>query len=225
MRAGAAPIAVLLTVLALSACAELGLDPLGPLGSGDEAEATAEATAPAEAPPAADGKFPVPVPRRMAGDLTPGAATDPVAAAPEPPTVDELAAAADAPHVYMALQPASGGTTSVVFAIDGSRDGTPSDEPAIRITPEETEALSGRCNPQQLRYYKFPPDSGQPVYGPDEASRGVGAKDLPGFMATAVSARMIERGIADELEQTRPQNVCTRKLFEQTIIAATTGQG
>ncbi len=126
----------------------------------------------------------------------------------------------------MALQPETGGTTSVVFAIDRSRDNTPSDEPAIRITPEATDADRGRCNPQQLRYYKFPTESAlRPVYGPDEAARGVSAKDLPGFMATIVSSQMIEQGIAEDVEHTRPQNVCTRKLFEQTIVAANTGQG
>ncbi len=44
-------------------------------------------------------------------------------------------------------------------------------------------------------------------------------------MATAVSSEMIVSGIAEDLEDTRAQNICTRKLFEQTIIAATTGQG
>jgi hypothetical protein len=126
----------------------------------------------------------------------------------------------------MTVQPDRGGPVSVVFAIDRSRDNTPSDEPAIRITPEQTDPDSGSCNPQQLRYFNFPPDSAaHPVYGPDEAARGIGPRDLPGFMATAVSQEMMARGIAADLEATRPQNVCTRKLFEQTIIAANTGQG
>jgi len=218
MRATAA----LLSLLALSACADLGLESLDPSAEGAEGAA--------EAPPEADGAVPLPVPRPTAADAASQVAGEEIAAAPEEalpePGSTADAPAADAPHIYMALQPERGGRTSVVFAIDRSRDSTPSDEPAIRITPEETEAQSGRCNPQQLRYYAFPPESARnPVYGPEEAARGVVARDLPGFMATAVSSEMIVRGIADDLEQTRPQNVCTRKLFEQTIMAATTGQG
>jgi hypothetical protein len=237
-RAGFGGAAALAALLALSACAT------GELA--DETVTVAEAAG--ESPALADGVLPLPKPRQepgasaaaeadAAGDDAPDDAAsgiddpasdkapDKLAAADAQPPAD-LAAAADAPHVYMSLQPDRAGSTSVVFAIDRSRDGTPSDEPAIRITPEETDAQTGRCNPQQLRYYKFPPESaGRPVYGPDEASRGVDARTLPEFMATAVSAEMMERGLADDLEETRPQNVCTRKLFEQTIIAATTGQG
>jgi hypothetical protein len=228
-----------MTLLALSACETVGLDPLDPFseGTGESGDAT-EATAESAAAPT-DGAPLLPEPHQEPGapDETDddaseepdgpasGEASDQLAAADAEAPAD-AAAAADAPHVYMSLQADRAGATSVVFAIDRSRDGTPSDEPAIRITPEATEAQSGRCNPQQLRYYKFPPESaGRPAYGPDEAARGVDARTLPEFMATAVSAEMMERGLAEDLEETRPQNVCTRKLFEQTIIAATTGQG
>ena len=232
-RAGTRSAAALLAALALAACAGLGLDAADSRSVGEGTEATAGNAAEASGPDLAAG---LPVPPGLeadtpsdaeaAPDASTGEGRDPEVATAGPATPQDSAAAAAAPHVYMALQPETGGTISVVFAIDRSRDNTPSDEPAIRITPEETEAQSGRCNPQQLRYYRFPPESAAaPVYGPDEASRGVGARDLPGFMATAVSSEMMERGIADELEETRPQNVCTRKLFEQTIIAATTGQG
>jgi hypothetical protein len=214
--------AALLAVLALSSCASFGLEPA------PDADAPAD-TPEGEAPAAAEDAGPLPPSTPSASGPAADEAGEEIAAAPGPALPEpggSPAPAADAPHVYMALQPERGGRTSIVFAIDTSRDNTPSDEPAVRITPEETEAQTGRCNPQQLRYYRFPPESAAvPVYGPDEASRGVAAKDLPGFMATAVSSEMIERGIADDLEQTRPQNVCTRKLFEQTIIAATTGQG
>jgi hypothetical protein len=251
MRAGRfGATTALVAVLALSACADIGLASLDPLAEGTD-EAAAE-----PAPATADGLPPLPEPRPAADapdDADPDAEPEETASeedtsggAPDGPAPDAAAgsggapdqiaadtqaavdavAAADAPHVYMSLQSDRAGSTSVVFAIDRSRDGTPSDEPAIRITPEETEAKSGRCNPQQLRYYNFPPESAdRPVYGPDQASGGVGPGDLPGFMATVVSSEMIASGIADELEDTRPQNVCTRKLFEQTIIAATTGQG
>ena len=244
-RAATALAPALAAVLALAACETVGIDSLDPFADGaDETGAAAEApaeqaTGPADAGSAAAQDSPGTGDAGSetdADDADPDEA-DPAEADPDPASgaADQVAAtdaqmtpaaAADAPHVYMSLQPDVGGQTSVVFAIDRSRDGTPSDEPAIRITPEATEAQAGRCNPQQLRYYDFPAESAdRPVYGPDEASRGVGARDLPGFMATAVSAEMMERGIAEDLDGTRPQNVCTRKLFEQTIIAATTGQG
>jgi hypothetical protein len=219
-------------VLALSACAELGLDPTDPPAAADEPGELARSGPTVDA----DGALPPPLPGPAAagaaatsdgtGDETGREGSNEVAAAPDGLAPEDPAAVADAPHVYMELQPDGGGATSVVFAIDASRDGTPADEPAIRITPEAVEAGSGRCNPQQLRYFRFSPESaGRPIYGPDDASRGVGARDLPEFMATAVSAEMIARGIAGDLEATRPQNVCTRKLFERTIIAASTGQG
>ena len=228
---GLTPAATLAIVLALSACSDIGLSSLDPFADGpDEPETTAES------PAASEGTPPLPEPLQEpvaseegeddgSDDTASGEGAEQLAAA-EAEALANAAAAANAPHVYMSLQPDRAGATSVVFAIDRSRDGTPSDEPAIRITPEATETQSGRCNPQQLRYYKFPPESAdRPVYGPDEASRGVDARTLPEFMATAVSAEMMERGLAEDLEHTRPQNVCTRKLFEQTIIAATTGQG
>jgi hypothetical protein len=224
--------ALLLAGLALSGCGELGVEATGADNPGppevtqpDEQVATASAGDPATPDPDVAA---LPVPRLPGGPPAGEAAAEAgtgaadagaVAAAPSQ-------AAATAPHIYMAVQPDRSGPVSVVFAIDRSRDNTPSDEPAIRITPDQTDPDRGRCNPQQLRYFDFPQESAErPVYGPDEAARGIGARDLPGFMATTVSQEMIVRGIAEELEQTRPQNVCTRKLFEQTIIAANTGQG
>lgn len=208
--------------LALCGCAGIGLDGLD---HGDEAtEPVAETPVATPPGPEAGGGPSLPLPRPTV-DAPEGDAVA-TAASTEGDTEAPAEDATAAPHVYMAVQPDRGGPVSVVFAIDRSRDNTPSDEPAIRITPEQTETSRGRCNPQQLRYYNFPPESAErPLYGPDEAARGIGAKELPGFMATAVSSEMIDRGIADELEQTRPQNVCTRKLFEQTIVAASTGQG
>lgn len=226
--------AILLVVgLSLSGCGELGLETLGPsaeVAETDGQATTTDASKPAEADP---GLAALPVPKIPGGararEGTPAAAGadasdgEAVAAAPSQAASED---AASVPHIYMAVQPDRGGPVSVIFAIDRSRDNTPSDEPAIRITPEQTDPDRGQCKPQELRYFNFPRESAErPVYGPDEASRGIGPKDLPGFMATAVSQQMIERGIADELEQTRPQNVCTRKLFEQTIVAANTGQG
>lgn len=120
------------------------------------------------------------------------------------------------PHIYMALQPGgTGHPTSVVFAIDAARDGTPSDDPAIRLTPD-----AGRCNPQEMRGYDFPPtDAARPVVGEAEAALGLTAQDVPRFLAAAVTGRMLEAGLASEPEETRGLNVCTRKLWERLVIA------
>src|SRR5690606_7699118 len=119
-----------------------------------------------------------------------------------------------APHIYMALQTNAGGPVSVVLTIDASRDNTPSDDPAIRITPAD-----GQCNPQQLARHSFPPESARrPTYGPEEAAAGVTARDLPDFMATAVTTEMMNAGLIDDREESQPQNVCTRKLLQRMII-------
>jgi len=125
--------------------------------------------------------------------------------------------ARDAPDVYMALQPDSAGTVSVVFAIDSARDGPPSDDPAIRITPE-----GGRCNPQELSHFNFTAQA-EPVFGRAQARAGVEAWQLPNFMAIAVSTALMRRGLAATREATRPHNVCTRKLWERVGRVATAG--
>ena len=123
-------------------------------------------------------------------------------------------AAPPVPHVYLALQPgASGNPHSVIFAIDGARDGTPSDDPAIRLTPE-----AGDCNPQEMRRYAFPADAA-PVVSEAERARGLTAADLPDFLAASVTGRMIEAGLAAEPEDTRALNICTRKLWERIVVA------
>lgn len=132
-----------------------------------------------------------------------------------------LAAVQDVPQIYMALQPDAGGPTSVILAIDRSRDNTPSDDPAVRITPD-----NGACNPQQLRWYEFPPERAQrPIYGPEEAARGVTARELPDFMAMAVTSEMMTAGLIDDPDESKPQNVCTRKLLQRLILDRSTGRG
>ena len=124
------------------------------------------------------------------------------------------AAAANAPEVYMALQPDPNGVVSIVFAIDGGRDANPTNDPAIRLTPEE-----GKCNPQELRSYDFAGEaSKRPIFGPEMVKLGVTAKDLPVFMASAVSSEMIRQKLAADVKGTQPQNVCTRKLWERLIV-------
>ncbi len=121
--------------------------------------------------------------------------------------------AAPGPHIYMALQPGgTGHPDSVVFAIDSSRDGTPSDDPAIRLTPD-----AGQCNPQEMRSYEFGPENSTPVVGQRELEQGLTASDLPRFLAAAVTGHMIDADLASEPEETRPLNVCTRKLWERLV--------
>lgn len=195
-RAGLIPAALLLALMP-AACAELGVEAPKMPDSTPAPEASAEATV-------ASGTESVP--------------EDATAATAES---DAAQAVADTPHFYMALQPDPAGPTSVILAIDESRDNTPSDDPAIRLTP-----ANGKCNPQQLRWYKFPPERAQrPVYGPVEVARGVTARDLPEFMAMAVTSQMMADGLIDEPDQSRPQNVCTRKLLQRLIIdRSTAGQ-
>lgn len=132
---------------------------------------------------------------------------------------NEVTGADDAPRIYMTLQPDPSGPTSIVFAIDQARDNTPLNDPAIRLTPEE-----GQCNPQELRGYPFPLGSARrPVFGPQEVRSGVTARELPNFMAMAVTSEMLRQGLAVQPQDTQPQNVCTRKLWEQLIVNQSTG--
>lgn len=147
----------------------------------------------------------------------------PPTALPKTPTTPEdklFAAAQNAPQIYMSLQPDPSGPISIVFAIDAARNDTPQDDPAIRITPDE-----GKCNPQELSRYTFPADIQRPVFGPDEAFSGVLPEELPNFMAMAVTSEMMRRGIIDEPEESHPQNVCTRKLWERMIVNELVNQG
>jgi len=136
----------------------------------------------------------------------------PATAAPEP------AAPNSAPHIYMALQPGgSGDPVSVVYAIDAARDGSPSDDPAIRLTPE-----NNLCNPQEMLHYAFAPvDAARPVVTEADESRGLTAANLPEFIAVAVTERMLADGVVTDREETRALNICTRKLWEQLVLGET----
>ena len=163
------------------------------------APATAPQTAPAAAA-AAPEQPPAPPPAL------------PAPALPEPATPP----APPVPHIYLTLQPGSaGGPVSAIFAIDAARDTTPSDDPAVRLTPS-----NGLCNPQEMRSYDFPAeDAARPVVSEAEQAQGLTARDLPAFMALSVTDRMLERGLASDREQTRALNVCTRKLWERLLAA------
>jgi hypothetical protein len=120
------------------------------------------------------------------------------------------------PHIYLAMQPGGEGKpTSVIFAIDAARDNTPSDDQAIRLTPE-----NGRCNPQEMLNYNFPPDyAAAPVTSEADQNRGLTAADLPAYMAVSVTDTMLARGLASDREETRALNICTRKLWEELVLA------
>ncbi len=140
--------------------------------------------------------------------------------APEPPAASSAlpvpAQPAQVPHIYLALQSAgAGATVSAIFAIDSARDHPPSDDPAMRITPE-----NGLCNPQERRSYDFgPQDAARPVAGEAEQAQGLTAGRLPDFMAVIVTERMLERGLASDREETSALNICTRKLWEDLVLA------
>jgi len=112
----------------------------------------------------------------------------------------------------MALQPGGPGLPiSVVFAIDAARDGTPSDDPAVRLTPDD-----GLCNPQEMRHYAFPPGAA-PVVSETDQAEGLTAAGLPEVMAVAVTDQMLAEGLAQDREETRALNICTRKLWERLV--------
>lgn len=150
--------------------------------------------------------------------LLPPGAVPPIAERSRPdqpilPRDQAFEAARNAPQIYMALQPDPSGPTSVIFAIDADRNDEPRDDRAIRLTPEE-----GKCNPQELRSFDFPPEIQRPIFGPDEAFAGITARDLPAFMAMVVTSEMLRRKMVSDVEASKPQNVCTRKLWERLIV-------
>jgi hypothetical protein len=162
---------------------------------------------------------PAPAPAPGSGEPPPEAAA--ASAALPPPEVPGASAPKPtdnpAPHVYMALQPDGPGLpVSVIFAIDAARDGTPSDDPAIRLTPD-----NGLCNPQEMRHYAFPPEAAHPVVTEADQARGLTAANLPEFMAVAVTDRMLAEGLAEDREETRALNICTRKLWERLVLGET----
>ena len=159
------------------------------------------------------------------GDTPPDTAAQAQPAPPPAPETTALPAPArpeqaspparPVPHIYMALQSGGAGrVVSAVFAIDAARDNTPSDDPAVRLTPAD-----GLCNPQEMRSYDFPPqDAARPVVSEAEQAEGLTARDLPAFMAVSVTDKMLSLGLARDREATRALNVCTRKLWERLLL-------
>ncbi|MEM9144687.1 MAG: hypothetical protein AAGC57_00715 [Pseudomonadota bacterium] len=185
----------LLAVLALSAC-----------GSPSEDAVPEAGTTP---PPTASDA------QAEAARPVPGAETLPLpGAAPQPPA-GAAAPQSDAPEIYMALQRDNADVVSVIFAIDEARNNTPSDDPAIRLTPE-----AGLCNPQQLRRFEFPAlYAARPIYSRLEAEAPVAADELPSFIATIVSNEMVRQGMARTADDTRPQNMCSYLLWQRLVYA------
>jgi hypothetical protein len=138
------------------------------------------------------------------------------AALPLPGSLPTPTPASPVPHIYMALQPDGVGMpVSAIFAIDAARDNTPSDDPAIRLTPE-----NGLCNPQEMRSYSFPAEAAAaPVVSEADQAKGLTVPTLPAFMAVAVTDKMLATGLATDREQTRALNICTRKLWEELVLS------
>jgi hypothetical protein len=143
-------------------------------------------------------------------DIAPETAGDAAAAGALPPPPPPV------PHIYLAVQSdGTGGPVSAVFAIDAARDNTPSNDQAIRLTPS-----NGLCNPQEMRSYNFPPeDAAAPVASEADQARGLTVLNLPDFMAVSVTSAMLDRGLANDREETRALNICTRKLWERLVLA------
>ena len=120
----------------------------------------------------------------------------------------------------MALQnEGAGKPISVVFAIDAARNNTPSDDRAVRLTPD-----AGLCNPQEMTRFDFPPEyAARPIVSEIEQTEGLTVLDLPAFMAITVTNEMMSLGLAAEPEETRPLNVCTRKLWERLVLTENSG--
>jgi len=190
-RAGVS--AVLLVVVA-AACTEL-----------NQTEATTD-TAASDAPAATTGSEFTDLP-------VPGAASTslPIRTAPEVKlTPDQV------PDYYMAIQQSGGQPISIIFAMDQNHDGNPSNDQAVRLTPE-----NGLCNPADMRFYKFPKRYREPVYSFREYRQGIRVQDIPALMAVRVTEELIALGLAEEPQDTHRYNVCARKHWEQLIYQET----
>jgi hypothetical protein len=181
-----------LAALALAGCESGGEGESAPASSTESAGTPAQTQAPSSA-----------LPTPQTGGATPAPAPG---AAPAPREVNED----EIRDIYVALD-AGVTPTAVIFAIDQNRNGNPSDERAIRLSPENNQ-----CNPQELTSYNFPAGS-RPVFSIEEARRGVTPVELPRFLAANVTAAMVQGGLAQTPEDTLPQNVCTRKLWEVLV--------
>ncbi|MEM6905388.1 MAG: hypothetical protein AAF568_05800 [Pseudomonadota bacterium] len=207
--------AALLAAVLLAGCEGEGLDlpeiAVPDLFSEETAEALAEEAAPAPvesselAPPAGADLLPTP------GAPTPQETDPDLALNSEEQQIAEIAA--NAPHIYLAVQEDGGRPTSLIFAIDEARDGTPSNDPAIRLTPD-----AGQCNPQVMRSYNFPAlYDGAPVFSGEQILRGVRAEQLPAYMAIAASNELLRLPQFETRDDVAAHNICTRKFWEAQL--------
>ncbi|MEM9044347.1 MAG: hypothetical protein AAGC81_06610 [Pseudomonadota bacterium] len=207
---------MLVCLCLLAGCKEpigetLGLDVTLPIDLSQEADEVPSTTEASNEAQNSASALPPPQPSGQSGVVQPLAA--PELRADLTSREQQVAfAAAQAPRIYMAIQEDGSRPLSIVFAIDEARDGDPSNDPAIRITPED-----GTCNPQAMRSYGFPAPFNAPVFSSDQVLQGVRADQLPAFMAIAVSEKIVGLGLKSSLQETRPQNICTRKLWEAQL--------
>lgn len=195
---------IALAATLLAACAD-DLMMLPGIKQRDNRTDTAEA-----APGAPDVAASLPAPTLALPPPQPGTGID--------RSVRVVTAGTDVPQIWLALEPGHtpGAPVGLVFAADGAGDG-PGNDPAIRLTP-----AGGLCNPEELTSYPF---RGPPVFDRRAAARGVGPAELPEFMAVSVSRAMIDAGLAANPEATRPQNVCTAKLWQTLVVGQNRSAG
>lgn len=200
-------VGALSALTALVACGSSGTKSAAPGGTSRPASdrALAELTPPpgvAPAPPPASGSGTGVAAAPSGGSL-----------ALTPSELEIARATNEAPVIYLGFQADGSNPVSLIFAIDAARDGTPNNDPAIRLTPE-----GGDCNPQVMQSFDFPPeDRAKPVFSTEQILKGIKAEQLPNFLALTTSFRMLERGIAKTRQETRPHNICARKLWELQV--------
>jgi hypothetical protein len=174
---------------AAGAAAALALALAGCTGEGTDEQAATGSTGGATAAESAD-----------AGESTAQQA-DPAERAPRDIDPDAV------PVIYFDLEDGGAAPHSAVFAIDDERDGSASDDAAIRLTPD-----GGECNPQELRRYDF--GGIAPVFGVEQAEAGIRPGEIPRYLAFVTSQEMVARGLVETVEQTEPMNICVRKLWQ-----------
>ncbi|MEL6775317.1 MAG: hypothetical protein AAFP23_11160 [Pseudomonadota bacterium] len=136
----------------------------------------------------------------------------------EPAAPATVYAPGDVPSIWMGIETDAQQTTSIVFAIDGALNGTPSDDTAVRITPIETGDGAGNCDINELERYDFA--SNGPVFNHNQANQGVLPSEIPRYLAFTASQAMVSAGLAADAEGTVPQNICTRKFWELWLSQA-----
>ncbi|MGF1552615.1 MAG: hypothetical protein ACFBWO_08965 [Paracoccaceae bacterium] len=118
----------------------------------------------------------------------------------------------DLPAIWIDVDRQGGGEASVIFAIDTDYDNSVADEGALRITPQPTAEQAGDCGLDELERHAFSTEG--PVFSYVQANQGVRPAEMPRFLAYYASQLLIRQGLATDVEDTVPQNICTRKYWQ-----------